>query len=225
MRVLAAALFFNICSLAGQQAKSWTGPFQTCTSGADVLKYDSMNLGVHFATSNAKLSTQFENAMNFWASVIDMRWHAESSSRCSLQLFDGQSELFEDSTVAKAHPVEVNEFSAWVAFNPKAPLTNQELYLTAVHEIGHLLGLRHNPNIFSVMYYTNGVEATLLDQTDLRALSELHKLRIAGSRTIRCTGARATMSSAGALAWPRRKLFLILHQPEPTRISLHFNDN
>lgn len=212
MRVLAVTLFCSMCSLAAPPPKSLSDPLQACTSSRELLKYDSMNLGVRFATSNSKLATQFENAMNFWTTVIDMQWHAESSSSCSLQLLDGQPELFEDSTVAKAHLVDANGSSAWVAFNPKAPLTGNELYLTAIHEIGHLLGLAHNPSVLSVMYYTNDGGATLLVETDLTALSELHKLRgMPRSGTIRCAAGHSVALPAGFLAWPRRKLFLILH--------------
>jgi hypothetical protein len=214
MRILAVTLVCFVCTLAAQPATDSIATLQACSASPELLKFDSMNVGVRFATSNSKLANQFANAMNFWAAVIDMQWHIEPTSLCSLQLFDGQSELFEDSTVAKAHLVDRSDSSAWIAFNPKAPLTNNELYLTAIHEMGHLLGLSHNPNVFSVMYYTNGQGATLLDETDLRALAKLHKLRrIPASGIVHCTAGHSSPSSLEVLAWPRRTLFVILREP------------
>jgi len=175
-----------------------------------------MDLGVRITTANSRLATQFEKAMNFWTTVIDMQWYPESGTRCSLQLLDGQAELFADSTIAKAHLVGGKGLSAWVAFNPKAPLTDSELYLTSIHEIGHLLGLAHNPNASSVMYYTNDTGATLLDETDLEALSEFHKLRRRPeSATVRCTSSHLErMPLIGLLKWSSRKLSATFRQPE-----------
>jgi hypothetical protein len=167
-----------------------------------------MNVGVQFATSNSQLATQFAHAMDFWASIIDMQWYTGRGSHCSIQLFDGQPQLFEDSTVAKAHRVNRSAPYAWIAFNPKAPLTGNELYLTAVHEIGHLLGLSHNPDGLSVMFYTNRPAATLLDETDLRALTRLHKLRrMPENRVIRVTAGHGSPSPLGVLALAQRTIY------------------
>lgn len=212
MRILALTLFCALCSLAAQPAGTSIAPLQACTNSSDLLKFDTMNVGVQFATSNSQLAIQFANAMDFWASIIDMQWHMERDSHCSIQLFDGQPKLFEDSTVAKAHRADRSDSAAWIAFNPKAPLTSSELYLTAVHEIGHLLGLSHNPDGLSVMFYTNRPAATLLDETDLRALTRVHKLRrMPESHIIRCTVGHPSPSSVGVFALARRTLFLIVH--------------
>ena len=226
MRIGLLALVCSICSFA-QSTKNWAGPLQACASSQDLLKYGPRDLGVYVTTVNQKLATQFAKAMNFWTTVIDMRWHPESSTRCSLQLSDGQPELFDDSTIAKAHLVDGNGLSAWVAFNPKAPLTDSELYLTSIHEIGHLLGLAHNPSASSVMYYTNDAGATLLDGTDLKALSESHKLRrIHESSTVRCTSSHLEgMPPMGRLKRPSSKLFAIFRQPEANEAELHSQSN
>jgi hypothetical protein len=228
MRVLAVGLLCSLCSLAGLAAEVDVdfaqrhqspvlrmSPRESCRSSSELLKHGSMNIGIRFTTSNSKLVVEFENAMNFWTTVIDMHWHAEQSSLCSLELIDGQSDLFDDSTVAKAHLAQTDESSNWIAFNAKVPFTRGELYLTAIHEVGHLLGLEHNPNVSSVMYYTNAAGAILLDATDLSALAERHKLRRgSASAPIRCTsGHLGRIQSAESFWWPRPKMFLIFHQP------------
>jgi predicted Zn-dependent protease len=52
------------------------------------------------------------------------------------------------------------------------------MYLTAVHEIGHMLGLKHNPSARSVMYYLDLDGSEVLDTRDLAALASHHKLRL-----------------------------------------------
>jgi hypothetical protein len=58
-------------------------------------------------------------------------------------------------------------------------LSKTGLYRIAVDEIGHMLGLRHNPDIRSLMYSLDLDCSDLLDADDLAALAAHHKLRIA----------------------------------------------
>ena len=44
-------------------------------------------------------------------------------------------------------------FQGWIAFNPGSKLTQDEMFVVSVHEIGHLLGLPHNPSGSSMMYF------------------------------------------------------------------------
>jgi hypothetical protein len=96
-----------------------------------------------------------------------------------MQLVDGTPAILKISIVARSQFTEWDNFQGWIAFNPRAPLTNSELYLTAVHEIGHMLGLKHNPSVHSVMYYLDLEGFEVLDHTDLAMLAGHHKLRVA----------------------------------------------
>jgi hypothetical protein len=60
---------------------------------------------------------------------------------------------------------------------PRCRLTSTETYLIAVHEIGHMLGLEHNPNPNSIMYFLDPDEPPTLDNRDLTSLCKRHKLR------------------------------------------------
>jgi hypothetical protein len=84
----------------------------------------------------------------------------------------------QNAVVARAQFVEWQNFEGWIAFDPRAPLTKSEMYLTAIHEIGHMLGLRHNPNPDSVMYYIDLEGPEVLDSYDLTSLAAHHKLRL-----------------------------------------------
>jgi predicted Zn-dependent protease len=52
------------------------------------------------------------------------------------------------------------------------------MFLTAVHEIGHIFGLKHNPSTRSVMYYLDLEGSEVLDREDLSALASRHRLRL-----------------------------------------------
>jgi hypothetical protein len=61
-------------------------------------------------------------------------------------------------------------------------LTPTEMHYGSVHEIGHLLGLKHNPSATSVMYGEENDRPEWLDAADIISLAAHHKLRYAGVR-------------------------------------------
>lgn len=137
-----------------------------------------MNLGVKISTSNPELARAFRSAMNFWSRVVNMDWHEDPSSSCAIQLVDGTPQILKNGIVARSQFIEWDNFQGLIAFNPRTQLSDSEMYLTAVHEIGHMLGLKHNPSATSVMYYLDLQGAEILDQTDLAVLATRHRLRI-----------------------------------------------
>lgn len=162
---------------AGQAVTNWTGNFMPCERHSELLKYDSMDLGVRFACSNPAIVREFRHALQFWSKVLNMTWHDEPSSSCSVQLVDGTPVILHDGMVARAQFAEAPKFQGWIAFDAKAPLTRTEIYRISVHEIGHLMGLRHSSDPHSVMYYEELDADEVLDSEDLRSLAALHKLR------------------------------------------------
>lgn len=198
MRRSAILLLLAGAALAEDRQINWVGKFPICNSRSELLKTDHMDLGVRFSTSNPALAGEFRRAMNFWATVVDMSWHQDDTSSCALQLVDGTSDILKDATVARSQFTDWGNFQGWVAFDPKAPLTRSEMYLTAVHEIGHLLGLKHNSNPNSVMYYLDLRGRELLDRCDLAALAARHKLRLASiQRPVRVGARVSNVSLAG----------------------------
>lgn len=190
---------------------NWAGPYPPCTGSSELLKYQGMDITVRIVTANPVLAAEFRSAMNFWSTVIDMRWHESRTMFCALELLDGDAHLFEDSTVAKSQSSERAGFQGWIAFNPKAPLTRQELFFTAVHEIGHLLGLSHNPNTASVMYYTNRDDSNVLDAADILSLANRHKVRAFGRVPVLITRGLPGERSNEALNFFQRPWNALLH--------------
>ena len=163
---------------ADGSATNWQGNFAPCNEHSELLKREGMNLGVRLATSNSELGREFKRAMVFWSHIVDMSWHEDQTSSCAIELVDGTPSILKNAVVARSQFTEWQNFQGWIAFDPRAPLTKTEMYLTAVHEIGHLLGLKHSPNAKSIMYYIDLEGPEVLDARDIAALELRHKLRV-----------------------------------------------
>ncbi len=181
-RVMILCLTIAFTTRAGELPGAWTGPYPPCDGYAEVLKREPMNLGVRFSTSNPKLTVEFARAMSFWASVLEMNWHEENSRACAIQVLDGDLSLFRSGEVARAQFPGAAAFQGWIAFNPRASLPANDLFLTAVHELGHLLGLPHSSDPSSAMYFLALDGPVFLNSADLAALAARHRLRaVAGT--------------------------------------------
>jgi len=159
---------------------NWTADYPTCGRHSELLKHGPMNLGVRLATSNPALAAGFKEALNFWASILDLNWHEDDSGNCAIELVDGQRDLFEpepDNMAARSQFPDRQGFQGWIVFNPAVPLSRTELYRISVHDIGHMLGLRHSSNTLSLMYGLDLDCSESLDAQDLAALAAHHKLR------------------------------------------------
>jgi len=181
--VICIAIFFSFlavvpASFADQRTTNWIGDFSPCESRFELLRHEPMRLGVKISTSNPILARQFRGAMDFWSQVLDMRWHDDPSATCAVQLVDGTPSILKKTIVARAQFTDWDNFQGWIALNPRAPLTQEEMFLTAVHEIGHIFGLKHNPSTRSVMYYLDLEGSEVLDREDLSALASRHRLRL-----------------------------------------------
>lgn len=176
-----------LVSLAHGSTPNWGGKYQPCKHHTDLLNRGHLELGVRLATANPVLAKQFGRAMDFWSEVLDIDWHEVRSHDCALELVDGAPELFRvglcSCIAARSQLPSRSAFQGWIAFNPEAGLTEKQMFLVAVHEIGHLFGLPHNPRGSSVMYFLDLDETVLLERDDLELLAGRHKLRPGISET------------------------------------------
>jgi hypothetical protein len=158
---------------------NWSGNYAPCNLHSDLLNPHHMDLAVRMSSSNPVLSQQFASAMDFWAGVLDLDWHEVNSQDCAIQLVDGTPALFDFCLCmsAKSQFPDRADFQGWIAFNPRLKLTKQEMFVDSVHEIGHLLGLPHNPSDSSVMFYSGRDKAVSLNAADLDILAARHQLR------------------------------------------------
>jgi hypothetical protein len=174
-------LLLSLASLGMAEASppNWSGRYAPCNRHADLLNPQHLDLAVRMSTSNAVLRQQFATAMDFWTEVLDLEWHEVDSEDCSIQLVDGTPALFNFCLCmsARSQFPDRSDFQGWIAFNPRLKLTKQDMFLDSVHEIGHLLGLPHNPSESSVMFFSGRDKASKLDPTDLDILAARHQLR------------------------------------------------
>lgn len=181
-RAIAAAIIAMFgSSLIAQQPSNWVAKIKPCEQSGELTKYDRLELGVWLNTANPSLAVEFRRALDFWSQILDMRWHERDSQKCSIQVVDGTTSLFHsDLIAARSQLVDRQFFRGWIAFNPRCRLSELDAYVTAVHELGHMFGLQHNPNPKSVMYFFNPDAPPFLDGLDLAALSRRHRLRSSG---------------------------------------------
>ena len=180
MRFIVLLLLVGWSSADAGSPANWSASYPPCNRHSELLRHGHMDLGVRLATANQVLAEQFRHAMDTWASIIDLDWHEDNSKSCSIQLIDGELELFHPAAVAaRSQLPDRRLFDGWIAFNPTQTLSATELYQMSLHEIGHVLGLQHSSNAMSVMYGFNLDDQEWLYPKDLAALAKHHKLRIA----------------------------------------------
>jgi hypothetical protein len=180
MRRISLCLLAIFSVAEAETPANWSADRPPCNRHSELLKQGHMNLGVNLATMNPLLAEQFRRAMDSWARILDLDWHEDDTQNCSIQLFDGDRELFQPVVIAaRSQFPDRHDFQGWIAFNPAQTLDEGDYYRISVHEIGHMLGLQHSSNASSVMYFLDLDGPEWLDPTDLAALAKLHKLRIA----------------------------------------------
>jgi hypothetical protein len=99
---------------------------------------------------------------------------------CSMRIIYGGPDILSgNAVVARSQLTDRDGFHGKIAVRKIAPqeLSANEIYAVAVHEIGHILGLKHSTSIHSVMFFLNIEGAEALDAQDILDLSRRHRIR------------------------------------------------
>ena len=180
---------FALGCMCFAQPVNWMGPYEPCRNSAELKGTGHLHIGVRYDVSDPVVIQQFHEAFEFWSKVLDADFYDEQSTACAVAIVEGTNTLLGDLVVARAQLPDRSNFEGWIAVERTAGpyLPFGDAIATWIHEIGHLLGLKHSSSPASLMYFIDVDSASRLDSADLRALSRLHTLR-GGMRAANAVG-------------------------------------
>jgi hypothetical protein len=135
------------------EAMNWSTPDEPCAKYNDLKKYALGDIGVKIDVSDPAWAAAFRRALVFWNKILDVNFYEEKNIHaCALRITDGPPAMFEGNYTAFAQSADLDGFEAKIVVLPQVPFTPSATFVNAVHEIGHVVDLRHNPDPRSVMY-------------------------------------------------------------------------
>jgi hypothetical protein len=132
---------------------NWSTSDKPCANYNDLKRYALGDIGVKIDVSDPAWAAAFRRALVFWNKVLDVNFHEEKNiNACALRITDGPLVMFGGGYTAFAQFTDLDGFEAKIVVLPQVPLSPAGKFVNAVHEIGHIVDLRHNPDPMSVMY-------------------------------------------------------------------------
>jgi hypothetical protein len=160
-----------------------------------------MEIAVWVATSDPVWAEQQARALNFWSTVLDMNWYpVDKAEDCALAFVDGNPSFMDTETIGIAQMPTWKGFQGLIAVNlSESARTPEQKFRNAVHEVGHVWGLEHNPIAASLMCpYDVGTYKVLM-KPDLAALEKRHALRSGVSREMIVVSGHVPESDVAAM--------------------------
>jgi len=179
--VLAVWLGFAAQITAGAEEESqsnWTSADKPCARYDDMRRPVLRDIGVRI-DANEPWADGFRKALSFWNTVLVANFHEETNlSACAIRIINGGPDILNNGIVARSQFTGRSNFRGEIAVSPGAAtaMSSDEVYGAAVHELGHMLGLKHNASGRSVMYFLNLNGTEVLDSKDISDLSAHHEL-------------------------------------------------
>jgi len=162
-----------------QPQSNWTSPDAPCANFDNLRNPVRRDIGVKIDAAGP-WADGFRRALRFWNTVLTANLHEEPDlSVCSIRIIDGNPGMFDQAVAARSQMTDWAKFRGKIAVSSVAAkgMNSAEIYAAAVHEIGHMLGLKHNANVHSVMYFLDVEGSEVLDSRDISDLSRRHELR------------------------------------------------
>jgi len=158
---------------------NWTSADAPCARFDEIRNPVLGDIGVKI-DATGPWADGFRRALVFWNGVLAANFHEETNlNTCTVRIIDGGPDILNKVIVARSQLPEKDNFRGEIAVSPGAAkaMNSSELYAAAVHEIGHMLGLKHNASSRSVMYFLDVTGSEVLDSKDISSLGAHHKLR------------------------------------------------
>ena len=172
----AGSLFGGVLT---EPRSNWTSPEAPCANYDDLRKPVIGNIGVKIDVSGP-WADGFRRALRFWNTVLAANFYEETNlNACSVRIIDGDAGIVSRTVAARSQIADWGNFQGKIAVSRAAAkdMNSAEIYASAVHELGHMLGLKHNANSRSVMYFLNLQGTEVLDSRDILELSRRHAIR------------------------------------------------
>lgn len=165
-----------------QEAQSnWTSSDAPCANFEDMRKPVIGDIGVEIDAADP-WADGFRQALRFWNTVLMANLHEEDNlNACSVRIIDGDPSIVNRTVAARSQITDWANFRGKIAVSRAAAkdMNSSEIYASAVHELGHMLGLKHNASSRSVMYFLDLSGTEVLDRNDILELSRRHALQAA----------------------------------------------
>jgi len=159
---------------------NWTSADAQCANYDDLRKPVLGSIGVKIDAIQP-WAEGFRRALSFWNTVLAANFHEEPDlDSCAIRIVNAGPEILGNAIVARSQLTKWDTFRGKIAVSGKAAtgMDGAEIYGIAVHELGHMLGLKHNASNQSVMYFLNVDGTEGLDRNDILDLGAHHKLRV-----------------------------------------------
>jgi hypothetical protein len=158
---------------------NWTSPDAPCANFDNLRRPVIGNIGVKIDVAGP-WADGFRRALRFWNTVLSANFYEETNlNACSVRIIDGDPDIVNRTVAARSQMTDRANFQGKIAVSQGAAkdMNGAEIYASAVHELGHTLGLKHNESSRSVMYFLNLHGSEVLDCEDILELSRRHALQ------------------------------------------------
>ena len=95
--------------------------------------------------------------------------HEETNlNACAIRVIDSGPDIVNNGIIARSQLIGRDNSHGKIAVSPEAKaMSCAEIYGATVHELGHMLGLKHNASSRSIMYLLNVNGTGVLDSKDI----------------------------------------------------------
>jgi hypothetical protein len=199
----AAIICFDCIFRVAAQAQdklplNWDSPDAPCAQYDNLRSRVLGNIGVKIDV-NRPWANAFRRALQFWNSVLVVNFHEERSlDTCGIRIVNGGRDILNHGILARSQLIGRGNFRGKIAVSPGSAkeMNSAAIYAAAVHELGHMLGLKHNPSSRSIMYFFSVDGDEYLDRGDILELSAYHELRPATISEIPIQAVQLKMATA-----------------------------